>query len=459
MTDININKIENYFFIGIAGAGMSAIAQYLAETGKHVSGSDRLFESSQGDTVKRQLESKDIHCYRQDASGISNKTELVVVSTAVETTIPEYQKALALNIPICMRSDLLAAVSFTKKTIAVGGTSGKSTVAAMIFHILESAGLKPSLITGAGLVSLQEKGEIGNAKSGLGDYLVIEADESDGSIVKYKPQIGILLNIDKDHKEIDELLEIFAVFKANTHGQFIVNQSNERSRLFSQNLNHDFGSTDKAGFCYSDFRQKDFTISFKIRNVEFTMNQIGQHNAENAAAAVATAFQCGVSVEQAARALASYAGIYRRHQIIGTQNGFTLIDDYAHNPAKLAASIKACQFPQRPLKCWFQPHGFKPTKFLRNDFVEEISKSLRPEDEIWMSEIYFAGGSVEKDISAEDLIKDMKIKGLNAFFVENRKDLYQKMMQNIKANSIVLLCGARDPSLSDFAHNFFEKMR
>jgi UDP-N-acetylmuramate--alanine ligase len=458
MTKIDLEKIQFFFFIGIAGTGMSAIAQYLAEIGKSVSGSDRLFESNIGSSVKKQLEAKGIRCFPQNGSGINSEIELVVVSTAIESTIPEYQKSVSKNIPICMRSDLLAAIGRTKKTIAVAGTSGKSTVAAMIFRILEFADFNPSLITGAGLISLPEKGEIGNAKAGKGEFLIIEADESDGSIVKYHPEIGILLNIDKDHKEIAELHEIFSIFKKNTIGKFIVNQSNERSRLFSENREFDFGENAEIGFCFSDFRQKDFKISFKIRNIEFELNQIGRHNAENAAAAVAAAFQCGVSPEKSAAALKTYSGIYRRHQIIGHHAGITVIDDYAHNPAKLAASIRASQLPEHNLKCWFQPHGYKPTRFLRNDFTEEIAKSLRENDEIWMSEIYYAGGSAVKDISAADLIKDLKNKGIKAFFVENRENLVTEIIQNIKGKTIVLLNGARDPSLAEFAHQFFENL-
>jgi UDP-N-acetylmuramate--alanine ligase len=450
MPEIDINNIQNYFFIGVAGDGMSAIAQYLSGLGKKVSGSDRQFLNPTKLLRQIQLENETIACFPQDTSGLSSDIELVVISSAVEPTVPEYQKAIELNIPVVMRSDLLAAISKTKKTIAVGGTSGKSTVTAMIFHIMHKTGLQPSLITGAGLVSLQENGKIGNAYTGQGDYLIIEADESDGSIVKYAPEIGIVLNVDKDHKEIEELEHLFHTFADNSK-HVIVNQSNPAAQRFSKNINNDFGFTDKSGYCISDFQQKGFKIQFKINRIEFQINQIGKHNAENAAAATAVCAKAGISLQNSSNALKSYAGIYRRNQIIAQKNGITLIDDYAHNPAKISAVVKACQFKNSRVFVWFQPHGFQPVKFLRNEFVQEISKTLRPEDEIWMSEIYYAGGTVEKDISSEDLIRDIENQGKTAFYIPLRQNFPESIKSRLISNDIILLCGARDPSLSEFA--------
>ena len=193
---------------------------------------------------------------------------------------------------------------------------------------------------------------------------------------------------------------------------------------FLQNIKQDF-STDEnsnAGFVCKDFFQKGFEISFNVNETQFKLNAPGKHNAENALAAIAAANFIGVDLKICADALKHYEGIYRRHQLIGNKNGVWLIDDYAHNPAKCAASIKACQPVAKKLIAWFQPHGYTPTKFLRNDFVKEIAAALRPQDEIWMSEIFYAGGTTIKDISANDLINDLKALNKNAFFVENRND-------------------------------------
>src|SRR5258705_10409492 len=164
------SDFKTVFFIGIAGTGMSAIAQYLAETGKQVSGSDRYFLPDVFNDTREKLKALGIQCFLQDGEGISLATDLVVVSTAVEDTVPEVQKAAALNIPIIKRSELLALVAASKKTIAVGGTSGKSTTCAMLFDILQYAGLNPSIISGAGLVSIMKEGRIGNAKAGDGEW-------------------------------------------------------------------------------------------------------------------------------------------------------------------------------------------------------------------------------------------------------------------------------------------------
>src|SRR5574343_1742858 len=221
----SIHQFERVFFIGVAGTGMSAIAQYLSGVGKQVSGSDRYFVAGEENDTRNKLEKEGIRCFEQDGSGITNATQLVVVSTAVEDTVPEVQKAKQLQIPIIKRSELLALIAKSKKTIAVGGTSGKSTTSGMLFDILALAGLEPSIISGAGLTSIIREGKIGNAKVGKGEWLIIEADESDGSIVQYHPEIGLLLNIDKDHQELDELIRIFNQFRTNTRKIFISNQN------------------------------------------------------------------------------------------------------------------------------------------------------------------------------------------------------------------------------------------
>lgn len=440
------------------------MAQYLAGTGKAVSGSDRFFIPGQPNETREKLEAEGIHCFLQDGSGITGGTDLVIASTAVEETNIEIQKTLSLHIPVLLRSELLTLISNTKRTIAVGGTSGKSTTTAILFDILDHAGLEPSIISGAGLVRLQKNGKIGNAHVGRGDWLVIEADESDGSIVSYHPEVGLLLNIDKDHKEIDELKNIFQTFKEHTARLFAVNTSNPLTAPFSQNKRQDFSSTEAdAGYKATDFTQTGFQIQFKINGVNFSMNAIGRHNMENALAATAVAHQLGVDFSICAEAIKNYEGIYRRNQVLGKKNtpgrnGVWVIDDYAHNPAKVAAAIRSVQPLANKIIAWFQPHGYGPTRFLRNDFVKEISHALRPQDEIWMSEIFYAGGTTTKNISAADLINDLKAAGSNAFFVEDRNGLSEAVKSHLDKDSAIILMGARDPSLDEFAKKFFEEL-
>jgi len=435
---------------------MSAIAQYLSGIGKTVKGSDRLFSLSENDYIKAQLEKEHIACFVQDGSGMDEQTEAVIISTAIEESNPEIQRARLLNIPIILRADLLAAICASRRTVAIAGTSGKSTVTAMLFHILHENGVGPSLITGAGLASLQQDGRIGNAFVGKSDCLLMEADESDGTLVKYKPDIGLLLSIDKDHKELDELFQIFQTFKEHTQGTFVVNQSHALAKKYSTDRQHDFGEGTR--FEGRNFRQEGFHIYFDVADagnpdavlVPVHIPTIGRHNMENALACMAVADLLGVSVKACAEALNTYAGIYRRHQWLGECKGIQLIDDYAHNPAKIAASIKACQPVATKLLAWFQPHGYGPTRFIRHELVAEIAAALRPQDEIWMSEIYYAGGTAVKDISAADLIADLQAMGVSAHFVEDRTKLFQQLIPTLSADTVILLMGARDPGLEKF---------
>jgi UDP-N-acetylmuramate--alanine ligase len=179
---------------------------------------------------------------------------------------------------------------------------------------------------------------------------------------------------------------------------------------------------------------------------------------ENALAATAVANHLGVDLAVCAKALQQYEGIYRRHQVMGKKHGVWLVDDYAHNPAKCAASIQACQYIAPKVIAWFQPHGYAPTRFLRKDFVEEIAAALRPQDEIWMSEIFYAGGTATKDISANDLINDIKALDKNAFFIEDRNAFLKEARKHFNDNCVLLLMGARDPSLEQFAKEVWNEL-
>jgi UDP-N-acetylmuramate--alanine ligase len=456
----DLNNIRHPFFVGIAGVGMSAIAQYLQAVGKTVSGSDRFFNDGKAGDIKAKLEAEGVRCYLQNGEGFTSDTDLVVVSTAIEDTVIEVKKAKELGIPIIRRSELLALIAASKKTIAIGGTSGKSTTTGMLFDIMRHAGKDPSVISGAGLVDLIRQGKIGNAFVGSGEWLIIEADESDGSIVQYRPEIGMLLNIEKDHKELNELVEVFTTFKNNSKN-FSVNRSNEYARKLSANAKNDFcvdGSDTAAAFQATAFGQSGFRIFFNVNGQDFKMNIAGRHNMENAVAATAAASLAGVSLADAAAALEKYQGIYRRAQVLGQKNGIWVVDDFAHNPVKCAAAISACQLVSEKVVAWFQPHGYTPTKFLRKEFVSEIAHALRDHDEIWMSEIFYAGGTAVKDISALDLVNDIKALGKNAYFVENRKDFLHQARTHLTKNDTLLLMGARDPSLEQFSKEVYDQL-
>ncbi|MBK8808871.1 MAG: UDP-N-acetylmuramate--alanine ligase [Bacteroidales bacterium] len=455
----NILQKNNFFFVGIAGTGMSAIAQYLRGLGKNISGSDRIFVNENKLPIQNGLEDIGITCFFQDGSGISSQTEVLVVSTAIENTNPEVKKALELNLPIIKRSELLAAISDEKYTIAIGGTSGKSTTTAMIFHILQTLNLSPSLITGAGLTSLQKNGLPGNAYVGESEYLVIEADESDGSIVGYKPQISVLLNIDRDHKELDELITLFETYKTNTKNIFIVNNNQKETKELKQSNLYTFGTDTDSGFRGANFTQKDFAISFTCNDCNVNVPSIGKHNMENALAAIAASHALGIAIESSAKALSSFEGIYRRTQLVGKFNDITVIDDFAHNPAEIRAALQACQIFSKRVFAWFQPHGFGPLKFMQDELVEYISQTLRINDVFYMSDVYYAGGTVDKTINSDIIIEALKIKGSQVYYIKDKYELSVHLKENLMPGDTILLMGARDPFLNEFAIDLFNKIQ
>lgn len=456
---IDYNQFNHFFFVGIAGTGMSAIAQYIRGVGKKVSGSDRLFSASEKMLIQSQLEQQGIECHPQDASGVDNTVDVLVVSTAIEESNVELQKARSLGITVMKRSELLASISSLCPTIAVGGTSGKSTTTAMIFHILRECGGDPSIISGAGLVDLQEKGLPGNAWNGKGKWLVIEADESDGSIVNYHPAISVLLNVDRDHKEADELMHLFSTFKANTTEKFIVNQSHSVAKQLSMNTQYDFGAeNDDARFSGSNFKQEGFSISFDSNGLHYTLPLIGRHNMENALAAIAVSNAAGVSAEQCCEALKSYRGIYRRTQVVGSAKGCWVIDDFAHNPSEVVAAIKACQQVGKRVWAWFQPHGFGPLRFMHEELETDVQKCLRSDDCFLLSDVYYAGGTVSRDVTSDMVARKMESNGANVRFFADRNVMLPFLKTNVQSGDVILIMGARDNSLTDFAKHVYNEV-
>ncbi len=455
----NYKQYNHFFFVGVAGTGMSAIAQYLCGCGKKVSGSDRQFGNETKLLIQEQLEKQGIGCFKQDASGITADVDVVVISTAIEDTNVELVKAREMGIKVMKRSELLADISSETRTIAIGGTSGKSTTTAMVFHIMQECGYDPSIMSGAGLVALQEKGLPGNAWNGKSDWLVIESDESDGSIVYYHPEISIVLNVDRDHKEYDVLMDLFNQFKSHTSKTFIANQSHPMSKQLSVNAKLDFGvDDDEAGFNGTDFKQEGFSISFKCNGTPSQIPVIGRHNMENALAATAICAATGIPVKDSAKALSTYRGIYRRTQLAGEANGCCVIDDFAHNPAEVVCAIKACQTIGKRVWAWFQPHGFGPLKFMHEELENEVIKVLRPQDFFMLSDVYYAGGTVERTVTSSDVADKMKFDNGHVLYFGDRELMLPYVKMCLQPGDVILTMGARDNTLSDFAKKIFNEV-
>jgi UDP-N-acetylmuramate--alanine ligase len=457
------------FFSGIAGTGMSALAQYLAFQGKPVSGSDRSLDRGAEAVKRAYFEKLGIRLVPQDGKGLEG-CSCLVVSTAIESQNPEVQAAQALQIPIVHRSDLLAHLASLKKAIAVSGTSGKSTVSGMVWHVLEAGGLGPSLITGANLNSLMDKGLLGNAKAGGGDWLVLEADESDGSLVKYHPDVALVLNVEKDHKEVAELLPLFRQFMGQAKA-VILNQDDPEARglLTGRAAEIRFGHASIAEGALKDLQLGDWTSSFTLGGVPFLLNVPGRHNVANAMAALAVGRHLGVALEDCARGLAAYKGVERRHVRIGEARGITVLDDFAHNPAKVKAcletvkragpsSVRADGKPRRVLAL-FHPHGFAPMKLMGEDLVAAMAETLDTGDRVFLPEIYYAGGTADKSISSADLAASLNRRKAIASFHPTKDEAIAAVAKEARPGDWVVSMGARDPSLGDFALRLFEAIR
>ncbi len=442
---------------------MSALAQIAAmdrlkggNEGLAVSGSDRDFDRGRNLEVKAALEKLGIKIYPQDGSGVNEDTSELALSTAIEDTNPEVVKAGELGLKISHRSELLSGQVNRFDTIAVAGTSGKSTAAAMLFCVLEAAGLGPSIITGGALGALKERGLIGNAFRGSGKILVVEADESDGTIVRYRPKTGLLLNISKDHKDISELNKIFTEFAGNC-GRLLVNAEDAPAAAL-------LPGAEKFGFSTGDWKVTaikagPFSSAFKINGVDFSLPAPGRYNIENALAACAAAAVYGVSLEAAAAGLRAFRGVERRFVLVGEKGGVTVIDDYAHNPAKISALLGALhQAGGRRVLAVYQPHGFTPTRHLKAELIESFVSGLNRGDILIMPEIYYAGGTAKKDISSKDIADAVALKGHEAVFFEDRSKIPAAVSALAGPGDIIAVMGARDATLAGFAAKILEAL-
>jgi UDP-N-acetylmuramate--alanine ligase len=462
-------------FVGIFGSGMSAIAQYLAGTGNVVTGSDRLLESPDTAKIKEALLSCGCTIHPQDGGGVTVDTDSVCVSTAIEESNPDIAAARALNIPILHRSDLLASIVKKKKSVAVAGTSGKSTVTAMIFELLTGCGMSPSLISGAALRSLEQRGMYGNAFCGTSDLLVVEADESDGTLVKYEPYAGVILNLSKDHKPEDEVLEMFRRLAAQSTWS-AVNADDPKLHALTDTATTSFGFGEPAAFrgeitettplsttiavIKNDERCQSIPIRHNDGGCAMTLPLPGAHNASNLLAALCVCKHLGCGDQKLSEAVAGYMGVERRFAVTKTAGGVAVIDDFAHNPEKIRAAVGAAKPLSDRIIAVYQPHGFGPTRFLKNEYAATFKDVFRPTDTLCLLPIYYAGGTAVKDIESKDIIELMGEVPFKAAAVNGRDDAINIINESVSIhpNSAVLLMGARDPSLSGFAKRIVESL-
>jgi UDP-N-acetylmuramate--alanine ligase len=446
-----------FHYAGVGGSGMSALAQFQAMLGGHASGSDRGFDHGERAEARAQLERLHVQVWPQDGSGLAGDCGALVVSTAVEDTVPDVAAAKARALPIVHRSEMLAYWVSEFRSVAVSGTSGKSTATAMVFEILRAAGRDPSVITGGDLVTLQDEGYWGNAwaggthpKDGSGP-LVVEADESDGSLVRYQPAVSVCLNLSRDHKSEDEVAAMFRVLKRRTREAFVCGEEGIPDDLLEGALRFGFG--EHADVRGTDLELEPGSTRFRVGGVHFTLPVPGAHNVENALGAIAACRALGVELDEMPAGLAKFRGVARRFQSLGSARGVEVVDDFGHNPAKIAASLAAARLRAKRILAVYQPHGYGPTRFLRDGFVDTFATQTAPGDKVWLLEIFYAGGTATRDFSAADLVRDIVERGRDAEFAPSREWLVRRIAEVAEPGDLVLVMGARDPSLTTFARD------
>jgi UDP-N-acetylmuramate--L-alanine ligase len=431
-------------FTGIFGTGMSALAQYLRFQGTTVSGSDRLLASEDTTSMRQSLEGLGCAIFNQDGSGVTADTDVVCISTAIEESNPDIAAARTCELPIIHRSDLLAAIITSKRTIAVAGTSGKSTVTAMIFEFLTACGKSPSLISGAPLRRLEKQGLIGNAFSGGSDLLVVEADESDGTLTKYSPEVAVVLNISKDHKDVEETTRLFETLVSQSTWT-ATNADDPGLATLQTTVN--FGRSTSASWRSDNEQLLPTSVKLFHNGTEYHLPLPGNHNLENlrAALCVCEHFECeGPTLADAVR---NFEGVARRFSVTVTKQNIHIVDDFAHNPAKISAAVGAARGLSERIIAVYQPHGFGPTRFLRDEYIATFRTIFLQNDSLYLLPIYYAGGTAQKDISSGDIITGLGPLSFNAQAVNNRDELLTKLKTDARPGDCILVMGARDPSL------------
>jgi UDP-N-acetylmuramate--alanine ligase len=444
-----------YHFSGIGGAGMLPLARLMAAWGHQVQGSDRGFDQGRNHEAAERLRADGIALLPQDGTAIRADLDRVVVSAAVDADTPEPIAAKALGIPLVPRPALLAeVVNAAGPGVTIAGTSGKSTVTGMLAWILRCTTTPATVLGGAALAGEGINGCF--AVGPTGGLAVAEACESDGTLVGYRPGIGVLHNITRDHGELASLRAQFLTYAAQS-ALLLVNARCSESLALSAGhpRRRTYGIAVKADYPLEILAEGPHraqgVLTLPQGELNLDVPQPGAHNLENAAAAAVVAIELGLAPAAITAALAEFPGVARRFEVVGTTpEGIRVVDDYAHNGDKIRAAILAAQAGCERLVAWFQPHGYGPARFLRAELRELLPRILRPQDRFCYGEIYFAGGTVVKDISSRDLADDQPFARRCGYAADHQAALRWLADTAIPGDTILLM-GARDPDLPRFA--------
>jgi UDP-N-acetylmuramate--alanine ligase len=449
---------KSYFFCGIGGSGMLPLALIVQGRGEAVAGSDRTLDQDRLPAKFAFLRSHGIGLFRQDGSGITDPAQIVVTSAAIEETVPDIVKAKQIGTRRIGRPELLAELFNAAGTgIAVGGTSGKSTVTGMIGWILHAAGRDPTIMNGAVMKNFVSADmPFASALIGGGGDFVSEVDESDGSIALYRPKIAVLNNVTLDHKSLDELRHLFSDFamKAET---VVLNLDDDETRLLATVLPADrlrtYSLSDAGADLFgADLVEEPFAISFDLAGTRVRLQVPGRHNAENALAALAAAEAVGIPLDEAAKALAGFTGLRRRFELIGEAGGVRVIDDFGHNPDKIAATLRTLHaFPGR-LLLFFQPHGYGPLRTMKDELIATFAGGMAAEDVLIMSDPVYYGGTTDRSVGSADIVAGI---GSRTEHIAAREDCGARLIELARPGDRIVVMGARDDTLTQFAEALF----
>ncbi len=457
-----------YFFCGVGGSGMLPLALILRGRGAVVAGSDRSLDQGRLAQKFSFLEAAGVRLYPQDGSGLVSADQILIVSAAIEETVPDLVAARRLGATVMTRADLLAALFNEARTpIAVGGTSGKSTTTAMIAWILHRAGRDPTVMNGAVMKNfVRDDALFASALVGRGADFVSEVDESDGSIAKYRPRIAILNNIALDHKSMDELRGLFSAFAAKAETA-VINVDNDETAAIAAALPREKVVTFSLTAPHADVRAGPLTlradgvsciVEANGAAARLDLKIPGAHNVANALAALAAARAVGVSLEEGCAALGAFAGVKRRLDLVGASNGIVVIDDFAHNPDKITATLRTLRAFEGRLLLMFQPHGFGPLKLMRGQFIQTFAREMGAEDRLYMPEPVYFGGTVDRSVSSADIVAGVRAAGRIAQALPDRAACGEAILGEARAGDRIVVMGARDDTLSVFAEELLAKI-
>ena len=440
-----LENIRKLHFVGIGGVGMSAIAEVMLDKGYEISGSD-LSESE----VVQKLRAKGAVIYKGHAAANVEGKDAIVLSSAIHQDNPELVQAKKLGLKIFHRSDILAFLLNAAKGIAVAGAHGKTTTSSMISVVLEHAGVDPTILIGGFVDYLN-----GNAKLGKSDYLVAEADESDGSFLKFYPHIAVVTNIEDDHMDhygsMENIIKAFIQFVQNLdkeNGLAVLCFDNENirniapqldRRYISYALEHEADYT--AADIVADGPQTTFSVVYKGEKLgAVTLNIPGRHNVLNALATIAVCHKLGLSIEAIASGFAVFTGTKRRFQTKFRNDDVWIVDDYAHHPTEIQTTIKAArQTNPKRLVVAFQPHRYTRTQLLRKEF----GSCFKGADVLILTDIYAASEEPIPGISGRTIVDEVKAQtGVDAVYIEKLADIAPWLEQNRRKGDLIITMGA-----------------